>query len=45
MNAHGCELPAEGAHRAASNIDSTSAPLIAAASSNVVGLQRAASKG
>ena len=45
MKAHGCELPAEGAHRAACNSDSTCPGRTDRAVSNVVGLQRVASSG
>ncbi len=38
MNAQGCELPAEGAHRAASRRDSTSVGEASRESSKVVGL-------
>ena len=45
MKAHGCELPAEGAHLAACSSDSTWSGRIDRVGSNVMGLQRVASSG
>jgi hypothetical protein len=45
MNAQGCELPADGAHRAASSSTSISSGAISCAGSNLLGLQRPANRG
>src|SRR5262249_43940932 len=45
MNAHGCELPADGAQRAAWSSTSISSSAISCAKSKLVGLQRPANKG
>lgn len=45
INAHGCELPADGAHRAASSRESTVEVGTSWSGSNLVGLHRDASRG